>query len=74
MGTYGPYSPKIRALQELMQKDPSIPIHLKKGASDKMIHNIMMAILAFQIFVVVPFSMYCLVVDPRPYKKLMGLK
>jgi len=30
MGEFGPYSPKIRAMQELMQKNPDVNISLKK--------------------------------------------
>jgi len=70
MGKYGPYSPKIRALQELMQKNPDVNIALKKGASDRLIYNFMIAMIFFQIFVFTPFAVYTLAIDAGPYKRL----
>lgn len=34
-GKYGPYSPRIRELQELFGKNDGVPIHLKRGPLDR---------------------------------------
>jgi len=73
MGEYGPYSPKIRALQDLYQKDPKVPIYLKKGTSDLIVYRLMLALIAFQICVAGPFGMYTLCINPEPYKRLVGI-
>jgi len=72
MGEYGPYSPKIRALQEFYQRNPDVPISLKRGASDKIIQNSIIAIVLFGVFVWTPFSIYCLAIDGTPYRQLFG--
>jgi len=74
MGEFGPYSPKIRALQELFQSQPGVPVFLKKGASDMLIHRGLVAWVALQIVVLTPLGLWILCSEDggKFYKKYLG--
>lgn len=43
-GKFGPYSPRIRELQELFGKNDGVPVHLKRGAIDRSLYVVTMGV------------------------------
>jgi len=67
MGERGLYDPKIKALQQLFQKDDGIPVYLKRGAMDRMVYMIgFWGVLIIGTAAAVN-NLYCLVKGKNPW-------